>query len=262
MARYEYKVVPAPSKAGKVKDVKTAEGRFARTVEDVLNDMGRQGWEFQRAELLPSEERHGITRTATTNWRNVLVFRREIAEKTLTPEPMVTAAPVAAPVAAPAAAVAATAAAASTEPDPRPVEIPEPLPEPDPLPEPTPEPEPIPEPLPEPEHIPEPDPIPEPLPEPAPQADPFITAPPEPEPLPNPFVTLPPEEQPDQTTASDIDWDAAALEAAIGDANAEKTIIQPAIPVEPQQSRPDPASSLSASLSARAAALRSRDSED
>jgi hypothetical protein len=78
MQRYEYKVVPAPQKGIKAKGEKTAEGRFAASVEQVLNQMGQDGWEYQRAELLPSEERAGLT-SSTVNWRNVLVFRREIA---------------------------------------------------------------------------------------------------------------------------------------------------------------------------------------
>ncbi|WP_170400370.1 DUF4177 domain-containing protein [Ruegeria arenilitoris] len=77
MQRYEYKVVPAPQKGIKAKGEKTAEGRFAASVEQVLNQMGQDGWEYQRAELLPSEERVGLT-GSTVNWRNVLVFRREV----------------------------------------------------------------------------------------------------------------------------------------------------------------------------------------
>ena len=77
MQRYEYKVVPAPQKGTKAKGVKTAEGRFAVSIEQILNQMGQDGWEYQRAELLPSEERAGLTGSAV-NWRNVLVFRREI----------------------------------------------------------------------------------------------------------------------------------------------------------------------------------------
>ncbi|MFC3615560.1 DUF4177 domain-containing protein [Lutimaribacter marinistellae] len=75
MIRYEYKVVPAPTKGTKAKTVKTPEGRFALTVEQLLNEMGAAGWEFQRAELLPSDERSGLT-GSVVNWRNVLVFRR------------------------------------------------------------------------------------------------------------------------------------------------------------------------------------------
>jgi hypothetical protein len=41
--------------------------------------MGADGWEFQRAETLPSQERSGLTSTVTT-YRNVLVFRRACAD--------------------------------------------------------------------------------------------------------------------------------------------------------------------------------------
>jgi hypothetical protein len=40
-----------------------------------MNGMAGYGWEYQRAETLPSIERAGLTGT-TTEWRNVLVFRR------------------------------------------------------------------------------------------------------------------------------------------------------------------------------------------
>lgn len=75
MSLYEYKVVPAPAKGRKAKGVKTPEGRFALSVETVLNEMAAEGWEYLRAELLPSDERSGLT-GSSVNWRNVLVFRR------------------------------------------------------------------------------------------------------------------------------------------------------------------------------------------
>ena len=77
MPKYQYKVIPAPTKGTKTKAIKTAEGRFALSVEAVLNQMGADGWEYLRAELLPSDERSGLT-GSTTNWRNVLVFRRTL----------------------------------------------------------------------------------------------------------------------------------------------------------------------------------------
>ncbi|OUS34268.1 DUF4177 domain-containing protein [Rhodobacterales bacterium 56_14_T64] len=77
---FEYKVVPAPAKGTKAKGVKTPHGRFAVTIEQLLNDMGSDGWEFQRAELLPSEERSGLTGSAT-HWRNVMVFRRAVPQE-------------------------------------------------------------------------------------------------------------------------------------------------------------------------------------
>ncbi|EDZ48620.1 conserved hypothetical protein [Rhodobacterales bacterium Y4I] len=78
MQAFEYKVMPAPAKGTKAKGVKTPEARFANSIEILLNEMAAEGWEFQRAELLPSEERSGLT-GSTTNWRNVLVFRRALA---------------------------------------------------------------------------------------------------------------------------------------------------------------------------------------
>ncbi|WP_037227016.1 hypothetical protein [Roseobacter sp. GAI101] len=75
MPRYEYKVVPAPNKGLKGKDVKGAEARFSHALQELMNGLSGYGWEYQRAETLPSIERAGLTGT-TTEWRNVLVFRR------------------------------------------------------------------------------------------------------------------------------------------------------------------------------------------
>ncbi|MGR3758729.1 DUF4177 domain-containing protein [Roseobacteraceae bacterium NS-SX3] len=79
MQAFEYKVVPAPQKGTKAKGVKAPEARFSHSVELLLNQMAADGWEFQRAELLPSEERSGLT-GSTTHWRNVMIFRRAIAQ--------------------------------------------------------------------------------------------------------------------------------------------------------------------------------------
>lgn len=75
MPQYEYKVVPAPSKGLKAKGVRGPEARFAHALEELMNRMGAEGWEYQRAETLPAEERHGLT-NVTTTYRNMLVFRR------------------------------------------------------------------------------------------------------------------------------------------------------------------------------------------
>ena len=75
MPRYEYKVVPAPTKGLKGKGVKGAEARFSHALQELMNGLSGYGWEYQRAETLPSIERSGLTST-TTEWRNVLVFRR------------------------------------------------------------------------------------------------------------------------------------------------------------------------------------------
>ncbi len=75
MTRYEYRVVPAPTRGRKARGVKRPEMKFSLALQDLMNQMGADGWEYQRAETLPSVERAGLTST-TTEWRNVLVFRR------------------------------------------------------------------------------------------------------------------------------------------------------------------------------------------
>jgi hypothetical protein len=75
MPNYQYRVVPAPQKGLKAKGVRSPEARFSNALEDLMNRMGDEGWEYQRAETLPSLERSGLTKT-TTEWRNVLVFRK------------------------------------------------------------------------------------------------------------------------------------------------------------------------------------------
>lgn len=138
MAQYEYKVVPAPTKGEKAKGVKQPDARFARSVEGVLNQMAAQGWEFQRAEMLPNEERSGLSKTSK-EWRNLLIFRRErtaevATESTETPLIATTPAPPIRPeptrpevVAAPAAPEAAEAREETFEP-PEPVDITAPTP--------------------------------------------------------------------------------------------------------------------------------------
>ncbi|MGR3700798.1 MAG: DUF4177 domain-containing protein [Paracoccaceae bacterium] len=72
---HEYRVIPAPTKGTKAKGTKTAEDRFALSLQQVMNSMAAEGWEFQRAETLPAEERSGLTGRKTV-YHNMLVFRR------------------------------------------------------------------------------------------------------------------------------------------------------------------------------------------
>ncbi|MFM2350022.1 MAG: hypothetical protein RIR04_988 [Pseudomonadota bacterium] len=74
---YEYWVVPAPRKGEKARGLKTGEERFAMALTNVMNSMAAQGWEYQRADALPCDERSGLTGTKTT-FHNVLVFRRAL----------------------------------------------------------------------------------------------------------------------------------------------------------------------------------------
>ncbi len=77
MTGFEYKVVPAPMRALKGKGIKGTPARFAYAVETVMNEMGAQGWEYQRADTLPVEERQGLT-GKTTTFQHLLVFRRPV----------------------------------------------------------------------------------------------------------------------------------------------------------------------------------------
>ena len=75
MRQFEYKAIPAPNTGTKAKGVKSREDRFALSMTDALNEMASEGWEYVRAEMLPVEERKGLTGTQTT-YQNVLIFRR------------------------------------------------------------------------------------------------------------------------------------------------------------------------------------------
>jgi hypothetical protein len=78
MQHFEYKVIPAPARGEKERGVKAGVERFAHTLSGVMNDMAVKGWEYLRAETLPSEERTGLTGKSTV-YHNVLVFRRALS---------------------------------------------------------------------------------------------------------------------------------------------------------------------------------------
>ena len=76
MRKYEYKVIPAPTKGVKARGVKTSEARFANAIEKKMNELAVEGWSYVRSDLLPSDERQGLTSSHTV-YRSLLVFRRE-----------------------------------------------------------------------------------------------------------------------------------------------------------------------------------------
>jgi Domain of unknown function (DUF4177) len=78
MQRFEYKVVPAPTRGEKARTAKTGADRFAHALAQIMNAFGREGWDYVRADTLPSEERTGFT-GRTTVYHNMLVFRRSLA---------------------------------------------------------------------------------------------------------------------------------------------------------------------------------------
>ncbi|WP_341211872.1 DUF4177 domain-containing protein [uncultured Limimaricola sp.] len=79
MTAYDYRVVPAPKRGIKERGLKTAEDRYANALQSTINEMGAKGWEYQRAETLPCEERQGL-RGRSTVYHSVLVFRRSTAQ--------------------------------------------------------------------------------------------------------------------------------------------------------------------------------------
>ena len=77
MPHYEFKVIPAPRRGEKVRGVKSTEDRYALTLTNVMNELGRDGWDYVRADTLPVDERVGFTGSKTT-YQNMLVFRRMV----------------------------------------------------------------------------------------------------------------------------------------------------------------------------------------
>ena len=88
MAHYDYKVIPAPTKGTKSPGRKTAEGRFAATIESTLNAEAAEGWEYLRTDILPSDERQGLTGSQTV-YRSLMVFRRAKAGSDTTAEDVI-----------------------------------------------------------------------------------------------------------------------------------------------------------------------------
>lgn len=78
MTRYEYTAIPAPNRGEKAKEAKTPTDRYALAITGELNRMAVDGWEYLRADVLPSEERSGLTGRSTI-YHNLLIFRREIS---------------------------------------------------------------------------------------------------------------------------------------------------------------------------------------
>lgn len=96
MQRYEYKVVPAPRRGKKGKGIKGTEAQFANALSTLMNEAAAEGWEYQRTDSLPCEERQGLT-GRTTVFQNMLVFRRPLAAQTEEAAPERAALPAPAP---------------------------------------------------------------------------------------------------------------------------------------------------------------------
>ncbi|WP_209425627.1 DUF4177 domain-containing protein [Pararhodobacter sp. SW119] len=75
---FEYKVIPAPARAEKVRGLKSVTERFAHSLTQAINAEAEDGWEYVRAESLPCEERKGIMGGTRRTTETVLIFRRAI----------------------------------------------------------------------------------------------------------------------------------------------------------------------------------------
>lgn len=78
MPAFEYKVVPAPTRGIKAKGVRGTDARFAAALMEVMNELGAEGWQYQRSDTLPCDSRSAMGKKST-QYLNMLVFAREIA---------------------------------------------------------------------------------------------------------------------------------------------------------------------------------------
>lgn len=76
MSYYDYKIVPAPKKAKKVKGVSGVADLFALTLNDAINEIARQGWEYYGSEQLSIQTPGGWFSRSKTEEHTVLVFRK------------------------------------------------------------------------------------------------------------------------------------------------------------------------------------------
>lgn len=80
MPSHEYKVVPAPTRPEKAKGGKSTAEKFALSLTSFMNEYGRDGWEYVRAETLPCEVKKGLFGRSDTTFQTLLVFRRDAGE--------------------------------------------------------------------------------------------------------------------------------------------------------------------------------------
>lgn len=74
---HEYKVVPAPIRAPRVKGLKSTAERFAHALGEAINAEAAGGWQFQRTETLSCEERGTLGKTRTST-QSVMIFARPL----------------------------------------------------------------------------------------------------------------------------------------------------------------------------------------
>lgn len=78
MTVYEYKVVPAPRRPRRVKGVRGTPERYAHMIEELLNEMGADGWSYLRSDSMPVEARQGMLKGRIETYQTVMVFMRPV----------------------------------------------------------------------------------------------------------------------------------------------------------------------------------------
>ena len=85
--RYEYKLIPAPAEAPKVKGVRGATARYVHRLEEVLNAMGAAGWDYVRCDRMHVSAPRGWLRRPEERDETLLVFRRARDASAAAPAP-------------------------------------------------------------------------------------------------------------------------------------------------------------------------------
>ncbi|MEZ7813111.1 MAG: hypothetical protein ACI9O0_000861 [Paracoccaceae bacterium] len=74
---YEYKVVAMPEQAAKTAGLRGKANQFAQTVNNMMNAVGREGWEYQGLEVLSYQSRTWYG-SKTNHDHTVMLFRRPL----------------------------------------------------------------------------------------------------------------------------------------------------------------------------------------
>lgn len=95
--QYEYKTVGAPEKGKRKRGARNASERVAAAFEEILEREAVDGWEYQRTDLLPVNERNGWFSRVQETHRAVMVFRRLLEDAAADPVALPLSEPVSGP---------------------------------------------------------------------------------------------------------------------------------------------------------------------
>ncbi|MCV2863650.1 DUF4177 domain-containing protein [Defluviimonas sp. WL0075] len=84
MQRYEYKAVPLPEKGEKAPGARTADERYAHAIVQMMNRLGRDGWDYVRSDTFTREDKVGLARRSVTVHQTLMIFRRPLVETAAT----------------------------------------------------------------------------------------------------------------------------------------------------------------------------------